>query len=159
MVWRRLPGLTQFSLTGQTGYRGGIEAGGISYEAFAGQAVTLTSGGAATNLGAFPGVDAISIAENQNATSPDVVAVDPIQGAYVLNSAILDATLTLALVGTSNAGDTVSIDFTNPAETLAGTWPMTGDGDLGRARCWRHGDRGRHRFGDGHQCQCGAVGR
>ena len=126
VVWRRLPGLTQFSLTTQTGYRGGIEAGGVSYEAFAGQAVTLTSGGVATNLGAFPGVDAISIAENQNETSPDVVAVDPIQGAYVLNSAILNASLTLLLAGTSNASDTVKIDFTNPAETLNGAaWPVT----------------------------------
>lgn len=129
-VWRRMPGLTQFAITGLAGaggYRGGMAAAGTDYEVFAGQAITVTSAGVTAVLGAFPGTSPVSIAINQNATSPDVVAVDPILGAYVLNSVVLPASIPLLLSGTSNSGDTISILFTNPAETLAqgSSWPVT----------------------------------
>jgi hypothetical protein len=83
IVWRRAPGLTQFAASGQTGYRGGLIVNNLSYEAFSGQAITVTSGGVVTLLGAFPGTKKISIARNQAAT-PNVVAVDIDNGAYNL---------------------------------------------------------------------------
>ena len=127
-VWRRLPGLTQYALTGQTGYRGGLESAGTSYEVFAGEAITLDDLGNSTVLGPFPGTSQISIASNQNATSPDVVAVDPITGAFVLHSQINTASATITIGGSSFVnGDTVTLLFVNPAETLAvgNAWPVT----------------------------------
>ena len=127
VVWRRMPGLTQYALTGQTSYRGGMEAAGSSYEAFAGEAVVLDNLGNSTLLGPFPGTSPISIAINQNATSPDVVAVDPVTGAFVLHSVIGTASLTATFTGTLTVGEIVTLLLANPAETLnlGPSWPVT----------------------------------
>jgi hypothetical protein len=83
-AWRAAPGLSLFVSTGQSGYRGGLIVGGLSYEAFSGQALTVSSAGVVNVLGSFPGTKKISIARNQKA-SPDVVAVDIDNGAYTLS--------------------------------------------------------------------------
>jgi hypothetical protein len=85
-VWRRSPGLSQHNNapTGQSGYRGGLIVNNLSYECWSGNASTLDVAGNYVSLGAFPGTKKVSIARNQ-AASPNVVAVDPDNGAYVLS--------------------------------------------------------------------------
>src|SRR6516162_2158526 len=84
-AYHRQPGLSQFAVTAQTGYRGGLIVNNLSYEVWSGQAATVTSTGVVSLLGSFPGSKHISIARNQRASpGPDVVAVDPDNGAYVL---------------------------------------------------------------------------
>jgi hypothetical protein len=115
-VWRRQPGLSQFNLqqTGQAGYRGGIVVNALSYEAWSGNASTLDVNGNYTSLGAFPGTQKASFARNQ-ASVPDVVAVDPSNGAYILASAALASATGTATIGgtTLNSGDTVSLFIQN----------------------------------------------
>jgi hypothetical protein len=81
--YHRQPGLTQFAVTAQTGYRGGLIVNNLSYEVWSGQAATVTSAGVVALLGAFPGTKKVSIARNQNVT-PNVVGVDIDNGAYNL---------------------------------------------------------------------------
>ena len=84
IVWRRMPGLTQFSKPGYDGYRGGLLVTNSSYECFLNRTVTIDAAGAVTDLGAFPGDKPVSIARNQ--ASPIVVmAVDIDNGAYILS--------------------------------------------------------------------------
>jgi hypothetical protein len=115
-VWRRQPGLSQFNLapTGQTGYRGGLTVVNLAYEAWSSNASTVDASGNYVSLGAFPGTKKISIARNQ-ATLPDVIAVDLDNGAYILNTAALaSATNTVTLAGTTyTSGDTLSIIINN----------------------------------------------
>ena len=73
--YKRQPGLSQFAVTTQTGYRGGLIVNNLSYETWANEAATSTSAGAVNLLGSLPGTKKISIARNQN-VRPDVVAVD-----------------------------------------------------------------------------------
>jgi hypothetical protein len=84
-VWRRSPGLTQFTTSPQTGYRGGLIVGGLSYETWSGNASTVDVAGTVTSLGAFPGTKKVSIARNNLAITPDVVAVDIDNGAFKLS--------------------------------------------------------------------------
>ena len=118
-TYKRQPGLTQFAVTSQSGYRGGLIVQGLSYEAWEGEALTVDSVGAATVLGTLPGFKPISIARNQN-SPPDVVAVDPDNGAFILATGpLLDATATATIAGTVFVpGDQVSITIDNT--TLAG---------------------------------------
>jgi hypothetical protein len=83
-TWHRQPGLTAFATTTQTGYRGGLAAGGVSYECWSGEAVTVSNAGLVTLLGSFPGTQKVSIAHNQ-ASSPNVIAVDITNGAFLLS--------------------------------------------------------------------------
>jgi hypothetical protein len=120
IVWRRAPGLSQFALTTQSGYRGGMIANNLSYEAFANEALTVDASGNVTLLGAFPGTKRISIARNQ-ASNPDVVAVDLDNGAYVLNAAaVVNATLSVTFGGpvTSGVNPVYSFVATNPFDTV-----------------------------------------
>jgi hypothetical protein len=119
VVWRRAPGLTQHAATAQSGYRGGLIANNLSYEAFSGEALTVDAGGAVVLLGTFPGTKKISIARNQAAT-PDVVAVDLDNGAYVLAAAaVTNATLGITFGGPNTAsGNAYSVVFTNPFDTV-----------------------------------------
>src|SRR5271157_47832 len=55
VVWRRAPGLTQFAITTQTGYRGGLLVVNLDYEVFAGEALTVDASGNVLLLGSFPG--------------------------------------------------------------------------------------------------------
>jgi hypothetical protein len=89
-TYHRQPGLIQWAATTHNGYRGGLIVNNLSYETWGsitspGIASTVTSAGAVTDLGAFPGTKHVSIARNQNAT-PDVLAVDIDNGAYVLST-------------------------------------------------------------------------
>jgi len=83
--YHRQPGLSQFAVTAQTGYRGGLIVNNLSYEVWANQAATVTSAGVVALLGNFPGTKKVSIARNQNVT-PDVVGVDIDNGAYTLST-------------------------------------------------------------------------
>src|SRR5208282_1020519 len=126
VVWRRLPGLTQYALTTQSGYRGGFTVNNLAYEVFSGEALTVDGSGNVILLGSFPGTSNVSIARNQNLTSPDVVAVDPITGAYVLNSLIQNATVAATIETTGGTDFPTSLIFTNPLLTLAGeAFPVT----------------------------------
>lgn len=85
-VWRRAPGLSSFSsTTGQTGYRGGLIVGSLSYEVFNTNVITVSSAGAVNVLGPMLGTQKVSIARNQAAT-PDVLAVDLSFGCYRLST-------------------------------------------------------------------------
>jgi|GEM_PF-1575480 len=83
-AYHRAPGLTQFAVTGQTGYRGGLIVNNLSYETWSGNASTVTSAGVVTSLGSLPGTKKVSIARDL-AASPDVVAVDIDNGAFTLS--------------------------------------------------------------------------
>ena len=113
-TYKRQPGLTQFAVTSQSGYRGGLIVQGLSYEAWEDEALTVDSVGAATVLGSLPGFKPISIARNQN-SPPDVVAVDPDNGAFILATGpLLNATATATIAGTVFVpGDQVSITVDN----------------------------------------------
>src|ERR1700693_2677993 len=117
-VWRRSPGLSIFAATAEAGgtYRGGLISNNLSYEIWA-NVYTLTREGVATLLGALPGTKKVSIAHNQVRPTPDVVAVDIDNGAYILNTtALANATATATIAGTTFvSGDTVTLRFNNPA--------------------------------------------
>ena len=85
-AYHRQPGLTQFATTAQAGYRGGLIVNNLSYECFSGQALTVDNTGTVIVLGSFPGTQKVSIARNQAAGTPAVIAVDPTNGAYQLNA-------------------------------------------------------------------------
>lgn len=86
-VWRGTAGLTQFALTAENNYRGGLQVKGLVYEAFASNVVTIDQTGAVvTVLGNMLGTKKVSIARNQ-AANPDVVAVDPDNGAFAWTAA------------------------------------------------------------------------
>lgn len=86
-VWRRQPGFSLFAITSEVvAYRGGLIVGNLSFEAWA-NVYTVDANGVVTLLGALPGTKKISIAHNQVRPSPDVVAVDPDNGAYLLTTA------------------------------------------------------------------------
>lgn len=122
--WIRSAGLSQFAATAQSGYRGGLLANNLSFEAFSDNASTVDSTGVVTSIGPLPGTKKISIARNQAAPTPDVVAVDIDNGAYVLESAaVVAATATVTIDASDangnaipfNKGDTVSLTFVSPA--------------------------------------------
>jgi hypothetical protein len=83
-VWRRSPGLSQLAMTAQAGYRGGLLVNNLSINVFAGQVVTVDVNGVVTVLGALAGSKRVSIARNQNTNLayPDVIIVDPDNGAF-----------------------------------------------------------------------------
>lgn len=86
-VWRGTAGLTQFALTAENNYRGGLQVKGLVYEAFQSNVVTIDqTGTVVTVLGNMLGTKKVSIARNQ-AANPDVVAVDPDNGAFAWTAA------------------------------------------------------------------------
>src|SRR5579872_5301770 len=117
-VWRGTAGLSQHNnaATGQTGYRGGLVVQNLSYEAFLNEALTVDIAGNINLLGNFPGSKLVTIARNQAAT-PDVIAVDLDNGAYILKTAVLaNATVQATIAGAAfNNGDTVTLQFVNSA--------------------------------------------
>jgi hypothetical protein len=127
--YHRQPGLSQFAVTAQTGYRGGLIVNNLSYEMWLNEAATVDINANVILLGAFPGSKHVSIARNQNA-HPDVVAVDPDNGAYILDTATLaNATATATITGSVFiVGDQVSLTFSNT--NLAG-FPVTVSYTLG----------------------------
>lgn len=114
-VRRRSPGLSQHAATAQSGYRGGLIVNNLAYECWSGNASTVDEAGAVTSLGDFPGTKKISIARNQASPTPDVIAVDVDNGAYVLESAsVVAATATATIGGTTlNSGDEIVLLILN----------------------------------------------
>jgi hypothetical protein len=112
--WVGDAGLLQHALTPQSGYRGGLLVKNLSYETFLNNASTVDITGNVISLGVFPGTKFVSIARDQ-ASNPDVVAVDPDNGAYILNTAaVANASITATIAGAAfNSGDTVNIQFVN----------------------------------------------
>ena len=94
-AWHRSPGLSQQATTGNTGYRGGLIVNNLSYEAWANNISTVDSAGTVTSLGNLPGTKKISIARNLRAP-PQVVAVDPDNGAFLVTAPGPPTPLTLA---------------------------------------------------------------
>lgn len=114
LVWRRSPGLSLFGTASHSGYRGGMQVGGFSYEAWGGVAATVDSSGNVADIGVFPGSSPISIAHNLVQPVPDVVAVDPNVGAYILHTqTLVNASATATIGGTVTTGDVVTLTFIN----------------------------------------------
>lgn len=85
-IYRRMPGLKSWGTSSQTGFRGMLALPGTLYAAFDGHVVRFTSaGGAATTHGSLAGDKKLFFARNNNST-PDVVAVDPDNGASQITS-------------------------------------------------------------------------
>ena len=89
--WVRSAGLSLHAATAKSGYRGGLIVNSLSYECWSGIATVVNANGAETDIGPFFGTKSISIARNNAAPTPDVVAVDVDNGAYVLGSASVSA--------------------------------------------------------------------
>lgn len=87
VIWRRAPGLDEVvSVPGRAHCRGFIAVGSTLLAVFNSAAVALTQSGdtlVSTDLGTMPGTRAVTIARN-NATVPNIVAVDVDSGAYNL---------------------------------------------------------------------------
>jgi hypothetical protein len=114
-VWRRQPGFSLFAITAEVAaYRGGLIVNNLSFEVWA-NVYTVDVNGILTLLGVLPGTKKVSIAHNQVRPSPDVVAVDIDNGAYILfTSPLANATNTATIAGSSFiSGDTVSLAFNN----------------------------------------------
>jgi len=85
VVWRKSPGLSQFALSTNPGFRGGILIGGTQlYSAWNEKAAIFDSVGGETILaGALSGTDKVFWARNNKTPTPDVVCVSPGNGAFV----------------------------------------------------------------------------
>jgi hypothetical protein len=123
--WVRSAGLSLFAPTANSGYRGGLVVNSLSFECWANIAEMVDVTGNVTSIGAFPGTGKVSIARNNAAPTPDVVAVDPAVGAFVLDSATVIAATAKATIGGTvfNSSDVVTIDILNPA--LSPPFPVT----------------------------------
>jgi hypothetical protein len=117
--------MSLFTTTNLSVYRGGLLVTGSSYEIFLNEATLVASDSTVTTLGSLPGSRLVSIARNQFGTTPDVVAVDPDNGAYVLFATPVVAAQAEALFAGSGTA-TGQLVFTNddPDVTLTG-WPVT----------------------------------
>lgn len=82
--WVGDSGLSQFAITVQTNYRGGLIVKNLSYEVFEANVVTVDAAGVVNVLGLMLGTKKVSIARNQ-AGAVDVVAVDVDNGAFKLS--------------------------------------------------------------------------
>lgn len=86
VVWRRTPGLTRFcSPASVSGYRGGLLVASTFYTAWSGKIRSYTSAGVETVVGNATGSSKGFWARN-NAATPDVVFVDPDQGAFSVSA-------------------------------------------------------------------------
>ena len=80
----RVPGMTEFLTSSQTGFRGMYSVGGLLYVAFEDQLYTGTSaGGAMSPFDGLAGSGSVYFASN-NALDPDVVVVTE-NGAFVID--------------------------------------------------------------------------
>jgi hypothetical protein len=89
-VWRRAPGLKQWAATSQSGFRGALQVGATLYAAWSGIVRRFDSGGVETAVGGLAGTRKVFFARNNKAT-PDVVAVDPDNGAFVITASSVTA--------------------------------------------------------------------
>lgn len=91
---RRVTGLRRFVDVGRSGPRGFLPVGGVLLAAYRDRLVRLTSDGTVIDLGALPGSKRVTLARNNRAPVPDVVAVSE-YGAYVLSTDGPPAPLTI----------------------------------------------------------------
>ncbi len=85
-AWRRAPGLRAFASTAQSGNRGQIVVGNTLYAAWSGSVHRFDSSGTDTSVGALAGAKKVFWACNNKAPTPDLVVVDPDNGAFVVTS-------------------------------------------------------------------------
>lgn len=85
-VWRRSPGASKFCTTTQTGFRGGLLVASTLYAAFSGKVTSYTSAGVETVVGNLSGTKGVFWARNNKVPTPDIVAVDPDNGAFTVTS-------------------------------------------------------------------------
>jgi len=83
--WRRSPGLRAFAESAQTGHRGHIIVGSTLYTAFANNVTRFDSAGVATSVGVLDGTSSVFWARNNRLPTPDLVVVDPENGASVVS--------------------------------------------------------------------------
>jgi hypothetical protein len=85
-AWRRAPGLRQFATTSRTVNRGQIIQGNNLFAAWSGVVSRFDSAGVETFVGNFAGTKKVFWAINNKAPTPDIVVVDPNNGASVVTS-------------------------------------------------------------------------
>jgi len=85
-AWRRAPGLRNFATTAQSGHRGQIIVGNALYAAWQNIVRRFDSSGVETAVGALAGTKKVFFACNNKAPTPDLVVVDPDNGASVVTS-------------------------------------------------------------------------
>ncbi len=85
-VWRRAPGLRAWATTTKSGPRGSLLVGASLYAAFAGNVSRFDASGSRTNVGNLAGTAKVFWARNLKSPTPDVVVVDPDNGAFVVTS-------------------------------------------------------------------------
>jgi hypothetical protein len=83
-VWRRAPGLRAWATTGLTGPRGSLLVGATLYAAFAGNVSRFDAAGTRTTVGSLAGTAKVFWARNLKNPTPDVVVVDPDNGAFLV---------------------------------------------------------------------------
>lgn len=92
VVVHRVPGLTGFATSSQTGFRGALQVGSTLYSAWSGKVYKCGSaGGALTALtGNLTGSARVFMARN-NAATPDLVIVSPGDGAFVASTSAVSS--------------------------------------------------------------------
>lgn len=81
-TWRGSPGLTQFAVTGFTGYRGSILVNNLAFVALANKVVTVDKNGTVTVVGTLTGTKHVTWARNTLAPTPIIQCVDLDNGAF-----------------------------------------------------------------------------
>lgn len=91
-VWRKVPGLSLFATSTQTGFRGGLLVGSALYTAWSGKAATYTSGGVEAVLtGTLNGTEKVFWARNNKTPTPDVVCVAPGTGGFIVTTSAVSS--------------------------------------------------------------------
>lgn len=88
-VWKRVPGLTAFSTTVESTFRGGIEISGAIRAIFSGKAISINSSGVESTIAALAGTKRFIVARNNNATPQMVVVGD--DGVFEITSTAVNA--------------------------------------------------------------------
>lgn len=86
IVWRRQPGLTNFTDLALTGYRGGILVDNLAYIAVGTNIVTVDASGAVSVAGSLPGSDVVTFARDNESPTPSIQCVSPANGAFAVTS-------------------------------------------------------------------------
>lgn len=89
--WKRAPGLRRFATTAQTGYRGSILVASTLYSAFSGNVTRFDSSGTPTSVGTLAGTAKVFWARNNKTPTPDIVVVDPDNGASIVTAGSVTA--------------------------------------------------------------------
>lgn len=84
--WTRVPGLSAFSTTSQTGYRGALLVVNLLFVAESGKLITVDSAGVASVAGNLAGTLRVTFARNNLTPTPQVACVTE-NGAFLVTSA------------------------------------------------------------------------